>query len=98
MPLCLATHPPFGWLWPPCCFSRKNCAAHSGLGWGLPLRAVLIVGTDFFKHPTLGFGNLLASTAAIFYAAYQLITRRGRVHIDPFRYTWLVGVSATITM
>ncbi|MBL8078524.1 MAG: DMT family transporter [Anaerolineales bacterium] len=60
--------------------------------------AVLIVGTDFFKHPTLGLGDLMASTAAIFYASYQLITQRGRVHIDPFRYTWLVGVSATIAM
>jgi drug/metabolite transporter (DMT)-like permease len=60
--------------------------------------AVLIVGTDFFKHPSLGLGDLMASTAAIFYAAYQLITQRGRVHIDPFRYTWLVGVSATTSM
>ena len=60
--------------------------------------AVLIVGTDFFKHPTHGIGDLMASTAAIFYASYQLITQRGRVHIDPFRYTWLVGVSATIAM
>lgn len=60
--------------------------------------AVLIVGTDFFKHPTLGFGDLLASIAAIFYGAYQLITQRGRVHVDPFRYMWLVGVSATIAM
>lgn len=60
--------------------------------------AVLIVGTDFFKHPTLSLGDLMASTAAIFYAAYQLITQRGRVYIDPFRYTWLVGVSATVAM
>jgi drug/metabolite transporter (DMT)-like permease len=68
-----------------------------GLGFALT-GAVLIVGTDFFKHPTLGIGDLMASTAAIFYASYQLITQRGRVHIDPFRYTWLVGVSATIAM
>ena len=40
----------------------------------------------------------MASTAAIFYASYQLVTQYGRVHIDPFRYTWLVGVSATIGM
>src|SRR6185369_7392352 len=53
---------------------------------------------DFIKHPTLGLGDLMASMAAIFYAAYQLITQRGRVHVDPFRYTWLVGVSATMAM
>lgn len=60
--------------------------------------AVLIVGTDFLEHPALSLGDLLASIAAIFYAAYQLITQRGRVHIDPFRYIWLVGVSATLGM
>jgi len=60
--------------------------------------AVLIVGMDFFSHPTFGFGDLLASAAAIFYASYQLVTQRGRNHIDPFRYTWLVGVSATLGM
>ncbi len=60
--------------------------------------AALIVGTDFLTHPTFGIGDLMASAAAIFYASYQLITQRGRVHIDPFRYTWLVGVSATLGM
>lgn len=60
--------------------------------------AVLIVGTDFLSHPTFGLGDLMASGAAIFYASYQLITQRGRAHIDPFRYTWLVGVSATLGM
>lgn len=60
--------------------------------------AVLIVGTDFLSHPAFGLGDLMASGAAIFYASYQLITQRGRAHIDPFRYTWLVGVSATLGM
>lgn len=60
--------------------------------------AALVMGSDFLLHPTLGLGDLMAGTAAIFYASYQLITQRGRVHIDPFRYTWLVGVSATIGM
>ncbi len=60
--------------------------------------AALVMGSDFLTHPTLGIGDLMASTAAIFYASYQLITQRGRRHIDPFRYMWLVGVSATIGM
>jgi drug/metabolite transporter (DMT)-like permease len=58
--------------------------------------AALIVGTDFIHHPTFGRGDLMACIAAVFYAAYQLITQRGRRHIDPFRYVWLVGVSATL--
>lgn len=60
--------------------------------------AVFVVGSDFLQHPTLGIGDLMASTAAIFYALYQLVTQRGRRHIDSFRYTWLVGVSATLCM
>ncbi len=60
--------------------------------------AGLIMGTDFINHPTFGHGDRLASIAAIFYAGYQLITQRGRRYIDPFRYVWLVGVSATLGM
>lgn len=60
--------------------------------------AALVMGSDFLHHPTLGLGDLMASTAAIFYASYQLTTQRGRKYIDPFRYTWFVGVSATIVM
>jgi len=60
--------------------------------------ALLVMGSDFLHHPTLGIGDLMASAAAIFYAAYQLTTQRGRKYIDPFRYIWLVGVSATIGM
>jgi drug/metabolite transporter (DMT)-like permease len=57
--------------------------------------AVLIMGSDFLLHPTFGLGDLMASAAAIFYASYQLITQRGRKHIDPFRYIWFVSLSAT---
>lgn len=60
--------------------------------------AALVMGSDFLTHPTLGLGDMMASIAALFYASYQLITQRGRVHIDPFRYAWLVGISATIGM
>ena len=60
--------------------------------------AAFVMGTDFLRHPTLGLGDLMASTAAIFYASYQLTTQRGRKYIDPFRYTWMVGVSATLAM
>ena len=73
-----------------------------GIFWvGLTLAlagAALVMGSDFLTHPTLGIGDLMASIAAIFYASYQLTTQRGRRHIDPFRYMWLVGVSATLGM
>jgi len=60
--------------------------------------AVFIMGTDFILHPTFGIGDLMASAAGFFYASYQLVTQRGRQHIDPFRHIWLVGVSATLGM
>jgi len=60
--------------------------------------AALVMGSDYLRHPTLSLGDLMASTAAIFYASYQLTTQRGRKYIDPFRYTWMVGVSATVAM
>jgi drug/metabolite transporter (DMT)-like permease len=60
--------------------------------------AVLIMGSDFILHPRLGIGDLMASSAAIFYASYMLSTQKGRQHIDPFRYTWLVGISASVSM
>jgi drug/metabolite transporter (DMT)-like permease len=58
--------------------------------------ATLVVGTDFFTDFSINIGDVLASTAAIFYAAYQLITQRGRNYLDSFRYTWFVGLSAAV--
>lgn len=58
--------------------------------------ATLVVGTEFLTDFNINFGDLLASTAAIFYAAYQLITQRGRKLLDSFRYAWFVGLSASV--
>lgn len=60
--------------------------------------AVLVMGSDFLRHPALSLGDLMACTAAVFYAGYQLTTQRGRNYIDPLRYMWLVGLSATFGM
>lgn len=77
-------------------FLREKLQPTFWLGLLLALAgAAMVMGNDFLRHPTLGLGDLMASAAAVFYAAYQLVTQRGRAHIDPFRYTWLVGISAT---
>lgn len=60
--------------------------------------ATLVMGTDFLFHPRFGIGDLMACTAAIFYASYQMVTQRGRRYLDVFRYTWLVALSATIAI
>ncbi len=68
------------------------------LGLSLALSgATLIMGGDFLLHPRLGIGDLMAGSAGIFYASYMLATQRGRKYIDPLRYTWLVGVAASLT-
>jgi drug/metabolite transporter (DMT)-like permease len=60
--------------------------------------AALIMGLDFILHPRIGLGDMMASAAALFYAGFMLTTQRGRQYFDPFRYTWLVGVSAALAM
>lgn len=60
--------------------------------------AALIMGTDFLTHPRLGIGDLMATAAGVFYAGYMLTTQRGRRHLDPLRYTWLVGLAASVGM
>lgn len=57
--------------------------------------AALVVGANVTENFAINIGDILASAAAVFYALYQLITQRGRKFLDPFRYTWFVGVSAT---
>lgn len=80
-------------------FFREKLRGIFWMGLALALAgAALVMGSDFLTHPSLGVGDLMASIAAIFYASYQLTTQRGRRHIDPFRYMWLVGVSATLGM
>jgi drug/metabolite transporter (DMT)-like permease len=78
---------------------REKLTGRFWMGLALALTgALLIMGSDFLLHPRLGVGDLMASTAAVFYASYMLATQRGRQHFDPFRYTWLVGVTATLAM
>lgn len=67
------------------------------LGLGLALcGAALVMSADFFIHPTIGIGDLMASAAGVFYAGYYLATQRGRRHLDPISYIWLVAVSASL--
>ncbi len=58
--------------------------------------AVLLIGNDVLYHPLLGWGDLLATGAGLFYAAYLLITQHGRNHYHPFAYIFWVGISASV--
>lgn len=77
-------------------FFREKLGNSFWLGLILTLiGATFVVGTELLSNFSINIGDLLASIAAIFYAAYQLITQRGRNYLDSFRYTWFVGLSAT---
>ena len=42
---------------------------------------VIIVGSDFLKHPNIGWGDFLAMIAAVGYAGFFLATQRSREHL-----------------
>jgi drug/metabolite transporter (DMT)-like permease len=65
-------------------------------GLGLTLAgAAAIAGGDFLRHASLGWGDLLAVGASLFYASYYLITQRGRRWLPPLPYVWLAGIVST---
>lgn len=58
----------------------------------------IILGNDFFIHPTLGIGDLLAMASGMFYAGYFLATQGGRKHLDTLTYIWLVNLVACLML
>jgi drug/metabolite transporter (DMT)-like permease len=60
--------------------------------------AALVMGSDFLTHTRLGFGDLLAVGAGVFYAGYLLTTQRGRRHFPNLTHIWLMGASAAAGM
>lgn len=62
------------------------------------LGIAFIMGGNFFLHPRLGFGDLLAVGSSFFYAAYILITQWGRERLDSLTLVWVNGASACLWM
>jgi drug/metabolite transporter (DMT)-like permease len=60
--------------------------------------AMIVLGSDFIRHPTIGVGDLLAMAAGVFYAGYFLVTERGRQKLDTLSYVWLVDLCAAIVL
>ncbi len=74
---------------------RERLTRDFWLGLALALAgAALILGGDFLLHPRLGLGDLMACGAGIFYAAYMLVTQRGRERMDAFSHWWIVSLTA----
>lgn len=57
-----------------------------------------VLGSDFLAHPDLGWGDLLALGAGVFYAGYYLCTQIGRRTLDPLAYVWLAGLASTVSL
>lgn len=62
------------------------------------LGIALIMGGNFFLHPRLGLGDLMAAGSSFFYAAYILITQWGRKRLDSLSLVWINGASACLWM
>jgi drug/metabolite transporter (DMT)-like permease len=60
--------------------------------------AAFVLGTDFFRNPRIGWGDLLALAASLFYAGYFLITQRGREQLPPLPFVWLMGAISALTL
>ena len=60
------------------------------------LGTALVLGVDFSQNSQFGVATLLSLIAAIFYAAYILITQRGRKYLDTLSYFWITTFSAAL--
>lgn len=78
---------------------REKLTGRFWLGLSLTMTgAAAVLGNDFLRHPNLGWGDLLALSASLFYAAYYLITQRGRRFFDTLTYVWLLNVSCGLAL
>jgi len=69
------------------------------LGLGLTLSgAAAVLSSDFLRHPTLGWGDLLSICSASFYAAFYLFSQRSRQRLDTLSHVWLVSLTSTLLM
>lgn len=76
---------------------RERLLGRFWLGLGLTLvGAAVILGSDMIFSPKLNGGNLLALGSSLFYAAYFLITQRGRSRLDALTYVWMVDLVSAL--
>ena len=60
--------------------------------------AATVLGSDFLRHPTLGWGDLLALGAGIFYAIFYLFSQRSRQKLDTLSHVWLTSLSSALVL
>ncbi|HEX8682898.1 MAG TPA: DMT family transporter [Ardenticatenaceae bacterium] len=78
---------------------RERLPSAFWLGMAVALSgAVLVLGGDMLRHPTLGQGDLLAIGASIFYAAYLMAAQRARAHLDTLSVITLSVIAGVVLL
>jgi|YNPNPStandDraft_1061719.scaffolds.fasta_scaffold15477_3 drug/metabolite transporter (DMT)-like permease len=80
-------------------FFRERLSWRYWAGLGLALAgAAVVTGFNPARELSLNPGDGLAFVGALFYAAYLLITQRGRTQLDTLSYLWLVAITAAVAL
>jgi len=62
------------------------------------LGVTIIIGINQVLEANLNFGNVLAIVASMFYGAYLLTVRKGRVNLDTFSFTAISMIASTVVL
>ena len=58
----------------------------------------IIIGIDQVMGANLNFGNILAIIASMFYGAYLMTVRKGRISLDTFSFTTISMITSTVVL
>jgi drug/metabolite transporter (DMT)-like permease len=58
----------------------------------------IIIGINQILEANLNFGNVLAIIASMFYGAYLITVRKGRVNLDTFSFTTISMIASTVVL
>ena len=62
------------------------------------LGVTIIIGINQVLEANLNFGNVLAIIASMFYGAYLITVRKGRVSLDTFSFTTISMLASTVVL
>lgn len=58
----------------------------------------IIIGISEVMETRLNFGNILAIVASVFYGAYLITVRKGRISLDTFSFTTISMITSTLVL
>ena len=60
--------------------------------------ALTILGLDTLRAASFGIGSFMGMLAAIVFAAFLLVSQRGREHVDALTYNWIISASGAVLL